>query len=53
MNAFGGLDRDKARTPQPKRKREDSVDIPRPFLRGGGGAATGANAIGVKMMKIE
>jgi hypothetical protein len=39
-----------------KRKREDSGDIPRPFMRGGGepqwsGAATGANAIGVK--KVE
>jgi hypothetical protein len=39
-----------------KRKREDG-DIPRPFLRGGdgarNGAATGANAIGVKKIKSE
>jgi hypothetical protein len=41
-----------------KMKKEDSEDIPRSFLRGGGempwsGAATGANAIGVKRSKFE
>ncbi|KAH3919107.1 hypothetical protein HBI56_099920 [Parastagonospora nodorum] len=41
-----------------KRKRDDGGDIPRPFMRGGGdgewnGAATGANAIGVKRIKGE
>jgi len=36
-----------------KRKREESEDIPRPFLRGGDavwtGAGTGANTIAVKV----
>lgn len=41
-----------------KRKREDSEDIPKPFLRGGedavwNGAGTGANMIAVKRIKSE
>jgi hypothetical protein len=41
-----------------KRKRENDENIPRPFGRSGGdmmknGAATGANAIGVKKLRTE
>lgn len=37
------------------KKEEDGNDIPRPHIRGGSerSAATGANAIGVKRMKME
>ena len=57
MNTFGGFGHEDFGTPEPKRKREDSEDIPKPFLRGGDGsawwgAATGANAIGVKKIKM-
>jgi hypothetical protein len=55
MNGSGSLG---PARPGVKRKREDNADIPRPFLRGGEdavwrGAGTGANAVGVKMVKIE
>jgi hypothetical protein len=54
MSTYGSV----STPPELKRKREDSGDIPRPFLRGGAeaswsGAATGANAIGVKKLKPE
>jgi hypothetical protein len=55
MNGSGSLEHT---PPGVKRKREDSADIPRPFLRGGEdavwrGAGTGANAVVVKMVKME
>jgi hypothetical protein len=54
MNTHGSV----TTLPDMKRKTEDSGDIPRPFLRGGAeaswiGAATGANAIGLKKLKAE
>jgi hypothetical protein len=41
---------------EPKRKREESEDIPKPFLRDEEESAwrpTGANAIGIKKTKME
>jgi hypothetical protein len=57
---FGNFMMNATESPDLKRKREDRGDIPRPYMRGGGdedrrwsGAATGANAVGVKKAKME